>query len=52
MKKTVSLLLTLCLLLGLLPMQVLAYVGDILPVDGKSVKKVKLSSGSLALQND
>lgn len=52
MKKTVSLLLTLCLLLGLLPMQVLAYVGDILPVDGKSVKKVNLSSGSLALQND
>ena len=52
MKKTVSLLLTLCLLLGLLPMQALAYVGDILPVDGKSVKKVNLSSGSLALEND
>ena len=52
MKKTVSLLLTLCLLLGLLPMQALAYVGNILPVDGKSVKKVNLSSGSLALEND
>ena len=52
MKKTVSLLLMLCLLLGLLPMQALAYVGNILPVDGKSVKKVNLSSGSLALEND
>ena len=52
MKKTVSLLLTLCLLLGLLPMQALAYVGDILPVDSKSVQKVRLNSGSLALQND
>ena len=52
MKKTLSLLLMLCLLLGLLPMQALAYVGNILPVDGKSVKKVNLSSGSLALEND
>ena len=52
MKKTLSLLLTLCLLLGLLPMQALAYVGDILPVDSKSVQKVNLSSGSLALEND
>ncbi len=52
MKKTVSLLLTLCLLLGLLPMQALAYVGDILPVDSKSVRKVNLNSGSLALEND
>ena len=52
MKKTLSLLLTLCLLLGLLPMQALAYVGDILPVDSKSVRKVNLNSGSLALEND
>ena len=51
MKKTVSLLLTLCLLLGLLPMQALAYVGDIFPASG-TVEPVTLSSGSLALQND
>ena len=52
MKKILSLLLTLCLLLGLLPTQALAYVGDIFPVGSETVKKVPLSSGSLALQND
>ena len=52
MKKILSLLLTLCLLLGLLPTQALAYVGDIFPAASETVKKVPLSSGSLALQND
>ena len=51
MKKILSLLLTLCLLLGLLPMQALAYVGDIFPASG-TVKPVTLSSGSLELRND
>ena len=51
MKKILSLLLTLCLLLGLLPTQALAYLGDILPASG-TVEQVKLSSGSLELRND
>ena len=51
MKKILSLLLTLCLLLGLLPAQALAFAGDILPASG-TVKQVKLSSGSLELRND
>ena len=51
MKKILSLLLTLCLLLGALPMQALAYVGDIFPASG-TVKPVTLSSGSLELRND
>lgn len=37
MKKFLSLLLTLCLLLGILPSQALAYVGDILPSTGSTV---------------
>lgn len=52
MKKVLSLLLILCLFLGALPTQALAYVGDIQPVGSKAVKQTKLSSGSLALQND
>ena len=51
MKRILALILMLCLLLGALPMQALAYVGDIFPASG-TVKKVPLSSGSLALQND
>ncbi len=51
MKKILSLLLTLCLLLGLLPTQAAAYVGDIFPASG-TVKPVTLSSGSLELRND
>ena len=51
MKKILSLLLTLCLLLGLLPTQALAFAGDILPASG-TVEQVKLSSGSLELRND
>ena len=52
MKKVLSLLLILCLFLSALPTQALAYVGDIQPVGSKAVKQTKLSSGSLALQND
>ena len=52
MKRILALILTLCLLLGALPMQALAYLGDIFPAASGTVKKVPLSSGSLALQND
>ena len=52
MKRILALILTLCLLLGALPMQALAYFGDIFPAASGTVKKVPLSSGSLALQND
>ena len=52
MKKILSLLLTLCLLLGLLPTQALAYLGDIRPVGSGTVKTSTLSSGSLELRND
>ena len=51
MKKILSLLLTLCLLLGLLPTQAAAYLGDIRTAGG-TVKTVTLSSGSLELRND
>lgn len=44
--------LILCLFLSALPTQALAYVGDIQPVGSNAVKQTKLSSGSLALQND
>ena len=52
MKKLLSLLLTFCLLLGVLPMQALAYVGDIRPANSQSVQQNTLSSGSLELRND
>ncbi len=52
MKKTLSLLLTLCLLLGVLPTQALALAGDILLASNGAVQQRTLSSGSLALQND
>ena len=52
MKKILSLWLLLCLLLSLFPAQALAYAGDIRPADGSAVKQTKLSSGSLALEND
>ena len=51
MKRILALILMLCLLLGALPMQALAYLGDIFPASG-TVKQVKLSSGSLELRND
>ena len=51
MKKFLSLLLSLCLLLGTLPMQALAFAGDIFPSEG-TVKTVTLDDGSLSLQNE
>ena len=49
MKKTITLLLTLCLLLGLLPTEVVAFVGDIYRAG--DVTQVKMADGSLSLQN-
>ena len=49
MKKTITLLLTLCLLLGLLPVEAAAYLGDIRPVNSDTVTIKTLSSGSLEL---
>lgn len=49
MKKTITLLLTLCLLLGLLPVEAAAFAGDIYRAG--DVKKVKMADGSLSLQN-
>ena len=51
MKKFLSLLLSLCLLLGTLPLQVSAFAGDIFP-SGSTVKTVTLEDGSLSLQNE
>ncbi len=51
MKKFLSLLLSLCLLLCALPMQVLALPGSIFPSEG-AVKTVTLDDGSLSLQNE
>ncbi len=51
MKKFLSLLLSLCLLLGTLPMQALAFAGDIFPSE-ETVKTVTLDDGSLSLQNE
>ena len=51
MKKFLSLLLSLCLLLGTLPMQAAAFAGDIFPSEG-AVKTVTLNDGSLSLQNE
>ena len=52
MIKFLSLLLTLCLLLGILPSQALAYVGDILPSTGSTVTTETRADGTLVLQND
>ena len=51
MKKILSLLLTLCLLLGVLPSQALAYVGDILSPGSTNVQ-TSTNNNSLVLQND
>ena len=52
MKKFLSLLLTLSLLLGALPTQALALAGDILPAGSGTVNQVTLDDGSLSLQNE
>ena len=49
MKKTITLLLTLCLLLGLLPTEAVAFAGDIYRAG--EVAQVKMEDGSLSLQN-
>ena len=49
MKKTITLLLTLCLLLGLLPTEAVAFAGDIYRAG--NVTQVKMADGSLSLQN-
>ena len=49
MKKTITLLLTLCLLLGLLPTEAVAFAGDIYRAG--EVTQVKMADGSLSLQN-
>ena len=49
MKKTITLLLTLCLLLGLLPTEAVAFAGDIYRAG--DVTQVKMEDGSLSLQN-
>lgn len=49
MKKTITLLLTLCLLLCLLPTEVVAFAGDIYRAG--EVAQVKMEDGSLSLQN-
>ena len=49
MKKTITLLLTLCLLLGLLPVEAAAFAGDIYRAG--DVKQVKMADSSLSLQN-
>lgn len=51
MKKILSLLLTLCLLLGVLPSQALAYVGDIISPGNTNVQ-TSTNNNSLVLQND
>ncbi len=51
MKKILTLLLTLCLLFGLMPTQALAYVGDILPPTGSQVE-TKMEGGTLVLKNE
>ncbi len=52
MKKKITLLLTLCLLLCLLPTEAVAYLGDIQTVDSGTVTAKKLNSGSWELRND
>lgn len=49
MKKTITLLLTLCLLLCLLPTEAVAFAGDIYRAG--DVTQVKMADGSLSLQN-
>ena len=51
MALNISLLLTLCLLLGILPSQALAYVGDIISPDSTNVQ-TSTNNNSLVLQND
>ncbi len=51
MKKAISFLLTLILLFSALPLETLAFAGDILPTNPETVKQITLEDGALVLQN-
>ncbi len=52
MKKILSMLLVLCLLIGAVPPQALAYAGDMWPPNTAEPQTLTLSDGTLVLQND
>ena len=51
MKKAISFLLTLILLFSALPLETLAFAGDICPTNPATVKQITLEDGALVLQN-
>ena len=51
MKKAISFLLTLILLFSALPLETLAFAGDIWPTNPATVEQITLEDGALALQN-
>ena len=52
MKKAISFLLTLILLFSALPLETLAFAGDICPTNPATVEQITLEDGALVLQND
>ena len=52
MKKAISFLLTLILLFSALPLETLAFAGDIWPTNSATVEQITLEDGALVLQND
>lgn len=52
MKKAISFLLTLILLFSALPLETLAFAGDICPTNPATVEQITLDDGALVLQND
>ena len=52
MKKAISFLLTLILLFSALPLETLAFAGDIWPTNPATVEQITLEDGALVLQND
>ena len=52
MKKAISFLLTLILLFSALPLETLAFAGDIWPTNPATVEQITLDDGALVLQND
>ena len=51
MKKAISFLLTLILLFSALPLETLAFAGDIWPTNSATVEQITLEDGALVLQN-
>ena len=51
MKKAISFLLTLILLFSALPLETLAFAGDIWPTNPETVEQITLEDGALVLQN-